>query len=237
VIARTAMTPAAAMQRKAIGLAAAVVVAVLDLRLRCSAGDERRQTGVVACFRLRHARLIEALLRLRVARLIGTVIAWHEGLRIRRDVRLWLARAECLVAPEWLRVLVAVLEVVVAARLELLIVAAAPFRPRLEVRILLTELLVGDRDQPKIMFGMLKIIFRRDRIAGRLGIAGKLEILFRHVIGRAANLHIRAVGLIDPRQRVVIAAVIVLLIVAPAHTLVVMVMLLTVSHGLLFNNS
>src|SRR4029079_7514019 len=72
VIARTAMTPAAAMQRKAIGLAAAVCGAVLALRLRCSAGDERRQTGVVACFRLRHARLIEALLRLRVARLIGT---------------------------------------------------------------------------------------------------------------------------------------------------------------------
>lgn len=237
MIARTAMPPAAAMQRKAIGLAATVVVAVLDLRLRCSAGDERRQAGVVAWFRLRHARLIEILLRLRVARLIGTVVARHERLGIGRDVRLRLARAERLVAREWLRVVVAVLEVVVAARLELLIVAAASFGPRLEVRILLTELLVRNCDETEVMFGMLKIILGRDRIAGRLGVARKLEIFLSHVIGRAANLHIRAVGFVDPRQRVVIAAVIVLLIVAPAHTLVVMMMLLTVSHGLLFNDS
>ncbi len=89
------------------------------------------------------------------------------------------------------------------------------------------------------MLGVLEVILGRDRIAGGLGVTRELEILLRHVIGRAANLHIRAVGFIHPCQRVVAAAVVivvVIVVVAPAHTLVVM-MLLTVSHGLLFNDS
>ena len=53
------------------------------------------------------------------------------------------------------------------------------------------------------MFGMLKIIFGRDRIAGGLGITRKLEIFLRHVIGRSANFHIGAVRLVNPRQRIV----------------------------------
>jgi len=129
----------------------------------------------------------------------------------------------------------ALLELLVRARLELLIVAAA-FRARLEVRILLAELLLCRRDQTEIMFGMLKIVLGRDRIAGGLGIACELEIFLRHVIGRSANLHIRAVRLVNPRQGILIAPVVLLMIIAPAHPLVVM-MLLTVSHGLLFNDS
>ena len=91
------------------------------------------------------------------------------------------------------------------------------------------------------MLGVLEIIFRRDRIAGGLGVTRELEIFLRDVIGRSADLHVGAVGFIDPCQRVVAAAVIivvvvVVVVVAPAHALVVM-MLLTVSHGLLFNNS
>ena len=234
------MATAAAMQWKAIGLAA-VVVTVLALRLRLwgAAGDECRQTGVAVCFRLRDARLLANFLRLRVAWLIGPVVARHEWLRIWRDVRLRLARAERLVAGERLSVVVAVLEIILVARLELLIVSAPALRPRLKVWILLAELLVRDRDQPEVMFGMLKVIFRRNRIAGRLSVTCKLEIFLRHVTGRAANLHIGAVRLIDPCQRVVVAAVVVvlLIIIAPAHALVVMVMLLTVSHGFLFNDS
>ena len=114
-------------------------------------------------------------------------------------------------------------------------------RARMEVRIVLAELLLRRGDQAEIMLGMLEIVFRRDRIAGGLGVACQLKIFLRDVIGRSANFHVGAVRFIDPCQRVVTAAivvvvVIVVVIVAPAHALVVM-MLLTVSHGLLFNNS
>jgi hypothetical protein len=119
-------------------------------------------------------------------------------------------------------------------RLELLVVAAA-FGTRLEVRIVLAELLLRRRDQAEIMFGMLKVVFSRYRIAGGLGVTRELEIFLRHVIGRSADLHVGSVGFIDPCQRVVAATivVVVVIVVAPAHALVVM-MLLTVSHGLLF---
>jgi hypothetical protein len=166
------------------------------------------------------------------ARLI-VVVALHKGLRILRQIGL-LARAKRLLC-EGLAVLVAAfLELLVRARLELLVVAA--LRPRLEIRVLLAELLLRHRDQPEIMLGMLEIVLGRDRIAGGLGITRELKILLRDVIGRSANLHIRAVRFINPRQGILIAPVVVLLIIAPAHTLVVM-MLLTVSHGLLFTDS
>ena len=244
------MTAAAAMQRETIRLAA-IVEAVLGLRrlgLRRAARDEGGQAGIdIAGRGLRRTRLrlLAEFLRLLslalLARLIGRVLARNERLRIRRNVGLRLARAERLIAGEGL--VVAVLEILLRARLELLVVAAATaFGARLEVRVLLAELFVCHRDQPELMFSVLEVILRRDRIAGRLGITGKLEVFLRHVIGRAADLHIGAVGFINPCQRVMIAAVVIVVVivvvVAPAHALVVIVMLmLTVSHGLLFNNS
>jgi hypothetical protein len=229
------------MQRETVRLPAAILVAVRALRLsllRRSPGDESRQPGFIAGLRLLllHAWLLLLLIIALLARLIVVVVALHERLRILRQVRL-LARAERLL-PEGLAVLVAAfLELLVAALLEVLVVSSRSFRPlRLEVRILLAELLVRRRDQPEIMFSVLEIIFGRDRIAGGLGVTRKLEILLRDVIGCPANLHIRAVRFVNPRQGILIAPVVVLLIIAPAHTLVVM-MLLTVSHGLLFNDS
>jgi len=119
----------------------------------------------------------------------------------------------------------------------------AGFRARrLKIGILLPELLLRGRDQPEIMFGVLKVIFRRDRIAGGLRVTRELKIFVGDMIGGAADLHVRPVGFIDPCQGIVIAAivvvvaVVVVLIAAPTHALVV-VMLLTVSHGLLFDNS
>ena len=164
------------------------------------------------------------------------IVALYERLRILWDVRLRLVRAECLFAKR-LGVFIAILELLVRARLELLVVAA--LGTRLEVRILLPELLLRGGDQAEIMLGVLEIVFGGNRIAGGLGIARKLEIFLRHVIGSSANLHIRAVRLINPGEGILIAPVVVLLIIiAPAHTLVVIVMmLLTVSHGLLFNDS
>jgi len=231
------MTATTAMQREAVRLAA-ILVTVLTvlslgrLRLRRTASDEGRQTAISARFGLLHARLrlaIALLARLRI-------VALYEGLRILWNVRLRLARAECLFAKR-LGVVIAIFELLVGARLELLVVAA--FGARLEVGILLPELLLRGGDQAKIMLGVLEIIFGGNRIAGGLGIARKLKIFFGHVIGRSANLHIRAVRLINPGEGVLIAPVVVLLIiVAPAHALVVIVMmLLTVSHGLLFNDS
>ena len=241
------MAPAPAMQRETVRLSAAILVAVRALRclgLRRSPGDEGRQARFVAGLRLLllHAWWLLLLIIALLARLIVVVarliivIALHEGLRVLRKVRL-LACAEPLL-PEGLSVLVAAfLELLVAALREMLVVSSRSLRPlRLEVRILLAELLVRRCDQPEIMFGVLEIVFGRDRIAGGLGVTCKLEILLRDVVGRSANLHIRAVRFINPRQRILIAPVVVLLIVAPAHALVVM-MLLTVSHGLLFNDS
>ena len=225
------MAAAAAMQREAVGLAA-ILVPVLALRrllrLRCAAArDERRQCAFVAGLGLLRARLRLTLALL--ARLI--ILALNERLRILRQIGL-LARAIRLL--ERPTVLVAlIVELLVGARLELLIVAA--LGARLEVRILLAELLLRGCDQTEVMFGVLEIIFRRDRIAGGLSVARELEIFLRHVVRGAANLYVGAVRFINPRQGILIAPVVVLLIVAPAHTLVMM--LLTVSHGLLFNDS
>ena len=236
------------MQREAIRLAAILiaVLALRRLRLRRRAGDEGRQDLDVTGLGLGRAWLVPGFRRLRVAllaRLIRLVVALNERLRVRRNVRLRLARAEGLVRHEGLLPVVpAILEVILVAGLELLVVAAAAtaFRPlRLEVRILLAELLVRRRDQAEIMLGVLEVVFGRHRIAGGLRVTGELEIFLRHVMRRAADFHIRAVGFINPCQRVVTAPVIVVVIVivvAPAHALVVMLML-TVSHGLLFNNS
>jgi len=223
------------MQREAVRLAGAILVAVRALRLlwlRRAAGDEGRQAAIVARLGLLRAWLLLLLLVIALLARLIIVVALHEGLRILRKIGL-LTRAEWLLV-EGLTVLFAFVELLVRARLELLVVAA--LRPRLEVRVLLAELLLRHRDQPEIMLGVLEIVLGRDRIAGGLGVTRELEILLRDVIGRSANLHIRAVRFVNARQGILIAPVVVLLIIAPAHALVV-VMLLTVSHGLLFNDS
>ena len=229
------MTAATAMKRETVRLSAAILVTVLALRrlrLRRAAGDEGRQAAFVVRFRLLRARLLLVIALLARLIIVVAVVA-REWLCVLRHIGL-LARAERLLTKR-LSVLAAFLvELFVRARLELLVVAA--FGTRLEVRVLLAELLLRSGDQTEIMFGVLEIIFGRDRIAGRLRIACKLEIFLRDVIGGAANLHIRAVRLINPREGILIAPVVLLMIVAPAHTLGVMV-LLTVSHGLLFNDS
>ena len=213
------MAPAPAMQRETVRLPAAILVAVRALRLallRRSAGDEGRQR-----------RLPSAGLR----RLLLLLARWWRLLRA--GCRVWPRAADnccCRAArraahsaagraaarpcrtparPNGLAVLVAAfLELLVRARLELLVVAARPRAARLEVRIVLAELLLRRRDQPEIMFGVLEIIFGRDRIAGGLGVTRELKILLRDVIGRTANLHIGAVRFVNPCQRVMIAPVI-----------------------------
>src|SRR5882757_837677 len=164
---RTAMAAAAAMQREAIRLLSAILVSVRPRwhrRLRRAARNESRQRIDMGRLRLRRTRLVADFRRLGVAllaRLIGLRVALNEGLCVRRDIGLRLARAECSLGGEGLTVVVAVLEIVVRALLELLVVAAAAFGARREVRVLLAELFVRHRDQAEIMFGMLEVIFRR----------------------------------------------------------------------------
>src|SRR5262249_61075534 len=72
----------------------------------------------------------------------------------------------------------------------------------------------------EIVFGVLIVVLRRHRVAGGLRVAGELHVFLRHMRRRSANLDVRAVRFVDPRQWIVTLAV------TPPHALV-----LTVSHG------
>ncbi len=91
---------------------------------------------------------------------------------------------------------------------------------RLVEGLALAELFLRGSDQAKIMLSVLVVIFGGDWIAGGLGVAGKLNVFFGDMIGRTSDLHLRAIGFIDPRQRIMTLAV------ASSHALI-----LTVSHG------
>jgi len=204
----------------------------------------------VVAFVLRGARLRPGFGRRAIAllaRLEILVVARDERLRIARQIRLGFARRQIrlrLLARgerriEGLPIVLAAFVGAFIARRELLIVAATAFGARrLEIRVLLPELFLRDRDQAEVMFGVLEVIFRRDRIARGLRVARELKIFLGDMVGRAANLHVGAVGFIHPCQRVMVAAIIIVvvaavIIIAPAHALVVIVVLmLTVSHGL-----
>ena len=56
------------------------------------------------------------------------------------------------------------------------------------VAILALELLgLRGRYQPEIVFGVLKIVLRGDRVAGCVSVARQLKVSFRHMQRRAAN--------------------------------------------------
>jgi hypothetical protein len=62
--------------------------------------------------------------------------------------------------------------------------------------------LLGRRDQPVVMLGVLEIVLRHHRVAGGLGVAGKLEIFFRDMLRGAPDFDVGAVALIGARQRI-----------------------------------
>ena len=78
--------------------------------------------------------------------------------------------------------------------------------------------LLRRRDEPEIMFGMLEIALRRDRIARSLRVARQLEVFFADVVGRSTNFHIGAARFIGPRQRIRSLAI----VGAAAHTFVIL---------------
>jgi hypothetical protein len=150
----------------------------------------------------------ELRLRLRLMR---------KRLRIARQIGLRIARAEGRFAAADARLLAAILVVAVLERFVVGIVVGT-----LELRAVDPELFLRGGDQAEIVLGVLIIILRCNRIAGRLRIAGKLNILFRNMRGSASDFHIGPIRFIDPRHRVLTLAV----VVAAAHALLV----LSVSH-------
>ncbi len=59
----------------------------------------------------------------------------------------------------------------------------------------LTQLLAVGHYDAIVVLGVLKVVFRQYRIAGRLGVAGERKILFGNVRRSAPDLHVRSIGL------------------------------------------
>lgn len=116
--------------------------------------------------------------------ILELLVTRREGLRIARQVRLWLRfsrRVARLVLPHVrLAVIVVAVKAFIGGALRLSTLATL-LRLLIVVGILLTELFLCSSDQAEIVFGMLIIIFGRDRIAGTLRIACKLDIFFRNM--------------------------------------------------------
>src|SRR5262249_35662469 len=189
--------------------------------LRLSARNERRQAVGIARLiaRLAALLLVASAVRALLAAAIGLLLALRERLRFARQVRLRLADAEWLLLSARSRRLGPPLFAVVHGVVALLLLGPI-------IRVGLAELFLRGGDQAEVMLSMLIVIFRPDRVTGRLRIACKLDVLVGDVRRGSTNLHVRAVRLIDARQRILA------LPVASAHALI-----LTVSHGALFTYS
>jgi len=85
------------------------------------------------------------------------------------------------------------------------------------------------------MLGVLVVVFGRDRIAGALRVAGQLEVFLGNVGGVASDFHLRSVGLVHAGQWILVVMMVVatttFTAVATPHALII----LTVSHDLLFH--
>jgi hypothetical protein len=57
-------------------------------------------------------------------------------------------------------------------------------------------------NQSEIVFGVLKIVLRGDRVVARVSVARQLKISFSHMLRRAANSYVRALRVIRTSQGV-----------------------------------
>ncbi len=236
-----AAMPAPAMPETILVVAVRIIVVVLVevlsallLRLLLPPGDERRQAARIA-FIAALLRLIVMLLMLRPVMLLAVVLIVLLMLRVgllsaaallHVRLRLVLPVAR-LVLIRLVAIVLAVVEIVAALltllRLPLLALLRLALLTLLPViRILLAELLLRGGDEAEVVLGVLVVVFGGHRIAGALRVARELDVFFRDVRGGAADLHIRPVRLVDPRQRILVSTLVV--VMTPAHTL------LTVSH-------
>ncbi len=226
------MTAATTVQREAV--AAAVIAVGIALRLillrlrllRLAAGDKGRQAVnilITARWRVLRPRL-KMLLRWLLLRLmmLRLVLLLRLMLLLAPIERLRLARRKRFAGQMRLLVVVTVKPVVadIAAHFALLLLL-------LIVGLALPVLLLRGGNQAEIVLGVLVVILGGDRIAGTLRIAGELQVLFGDVGGRAADFHIRSIGLVHAGQWILVMMT--TFAVATPHALV-----LTVSHGFAF---
>ena len=80
----------------------------------------------------------------------------------------------------------------------ILILAGRPLLTALRQR--LCCLRSGNKSE--VMFRVLQIIFRRDRIAARMSVSRELKVFFRHVMRIAPYFHVWPVRFIGSRQRI-----------------------------------
>lgn len=118
------------------------------------------------------------------------------------------------------RLIVVAVVVTIVGRIAALLAAL------LVIGLTLAKLLLCRCDQPEIMFRVLIIVFGCDRVSGTLRVAGKLKIFLADMRRGSPDFHVRSVGFVHARQRILVMTA---LAVATAHSLI-----LTVSHDLLF---
>src|SRR5215470_3518952 len=230
IVARAAVAASPPMQRETVSLIVVVAVLVEPLiawlcllcRRLLATGNERRQPVDVAAT-VMCARLVCALHQHLLLRLI--VLLLRERLRIARQIGLRLARSEWHLANDRLLIALVLLGRLLARAARRVVFGAG------EMWIVLAKLLLRRRDQTVVVLRVLVIVFRRDRIAGGLGIARKLNVFLGNVRWISTNFDVGTVRFVNTRHRIVVLAVAMLIVtvamavIAAAHALV-----LTVSH-------
>lgn len=158
----TTIAAVATVTAIATGAAVVTVVAAAEVRLRLTAGDERRQAIDVAIVRTcRRLRLLIAIIApvlllarrlLLLAHLVGLLVADRVGLRLAHLAALLAAKSRELGVG---LVGVFVAHVVVHALWRLLL-----------LRLVLAELFLRRCNDAEIMLGVLVVVLRPDYIAG-----------------------------------------------------------------------
>jgi hypothetical protein len=58
------------------------------------------------------------------------------------------------------------------------------------------------RDEPEVVFGVLQIILRRNRVSARVGVSRELEVFLGDMVRVAAYFDIRSIRFVGTRQRI-----------------------------------
>ena len=157
-------SPPTTMQREPVRLAIEAVAAMARVRgLRSIAGDERGQSGIalLRCGgRLAPIVLVARRIRLMMLLVGAAAVVLLAGIGLRVPRRIWLLR----LAPEG-----RIAPLILFTLFEAVLARLAAFRT--EIRLALPELLLGGRNQSKVMLSMLVVVFCRNRIARALRIA------------------------------------------------------------------
>jgi hypothetical protein len=194
VTAASAVTAPASMHTKSVLAAVALVVTILRgiLLWLTAAGNKCRQAANVLPASL--VRLMRLLLVLRA--IVYLLVARRKRLGVAREIRLLLgfarAVARFVLAHERLTVIIIAVEAFVVALL-VLSAGRSLLRLLIVVGVLLAELFLRGGDETEKMFGVLVVILSGNGIAGALRVARELNIFFRNVRSRAADLNVRAV--------------------------------------------